>query len=73
MKHFKLGVVAVMLSLLLSACASGPGKTGWYDQWGACAAAGGAAGIAAGATDDWDTSLDGRSRWFCDRWCDLCV
>lgn len=46
-----------MLSLLLSACASAPGKTGWYDQWGACAAAGGAVGLAAGATDDWDTSF----------------
>jgi OOP family OmpA-OmpF porin len=56
-KHYKLGLVAVMLSLLLSACASGPGKTGWYDQWGACAAAGAAAGIAAGATDDFDTAM----------------
>lgn len=57
MKHYKLGVVAVMLTLLLSACASGPGKTGWYDQWGACAAAGGAAGIAVGATDDFDSAM----------------
>lgn len=57
MRNFKLALVAVMLSLLLSACASAPGKTGWYDQWGACAAAGGAVGLAAGATDDWDTSF----------------
>ena len=57
MKHYKLGVVAVMLSLFLSACASGPGKTGWYDQWGACAAAGGAVGIAAGATDEFSTAM----------------
>ena len=57
MKHYKVGLVAVVLALLLSACASGPGKTGWYDQWGACAAAGAAVGIAAGATDDFDTAL----------------
>jgi OOP family OmpA-OmpF porin len=55
-KNYKLGMVAVLMMLLLSACASGPGKTGWYDQWGACAAAGAAAGIAAGATDDFDTA-----------------
>jgi OOP family OmpA-OmpF porin len=58
-KYFKLGVVAVVLSMLLSACASAPGKTAWYDQWGACAAAGGAVGLAGGATDDWDTSMYG--------------
>ena len=57
MRNYKLALVAIMLSLLLSACASAPGKTGWYDQWGACAAAGGAVGLAAGATDDWDTSF----------------
>ena len=57
MKFYKLGVTAVVLTLLLSACASGPGKTGWYDQWGSCAAAGAAAGIAAGATDDFDTAM----------------
>jgi OOP family OmpA-OmpF porin len=58
-KQFKLGAVLVILTLLLSACASGPGKTGWYDQWGACAAAGGAAGVAAGATEDFDTAMAG--------------
>ena len=57
MKHYKLGVVLVVMTLLLSACASGPGKSGWYDQWGACAAAGGAIGIAGGATDDFDSAM----------------
>jgi OOP family OmpA-OmpF porin len=56
-KNYKVGLVAIMLSLLLSACASAPGKTGWYDQWGSCAAAGAAAGIAAGATDDFDSAM----------------
>ncbi len=56
MRNFKVGVIAVVLALLLSACAA-PGKTGWYDQWGACAAAGAAVGIAAGATDDFDTAM----------------
>ena len=57
MKNYKLGLVAIILSFLLSACASAPGKTGWYDQWGSCAAAGAAAGIAAGATDDFDSAM----------------
>ena len=57
MKNYKLGVVAVMLTLLLSACAGTPGKTAWYDTWGNCAAAGAAAGIAAGATDDFDSAM----------------
>lgn len=57
MKNYQLGLISVILALLLSACASGPGKTGWYDQWGACAAAGAAAGIAAGATEDFDTAV----------------
>jgi OOP family OmpA-OmpF porin len=59
-KNYKLGMVAVLMTLLLSACASGPGKTGWYDQWGACAAAGAAAGIVAGAAaepDDFETAV----------------
>lgn len=64
MKHFKLGAVAIALAMLLSACASGPGKTGWYDQWGACAAAGAAVGIAAGATDDFDTAMYGAAGGF---------
>jgi len=54
-KYIKLGAISVALALLLSACAA-PGKTGWYDQWGACAAAGAAAGIAAGATEDFDAA-----------------
>jgi len=57
-KNFKLGVVSITLALLLNACATGaPGKTAWYDQWGSCAAAGAAAGIAAGATDDFDSAM----------------
>jgi OOP family OmpA-OmpF porin len=63
-KHFKLGVVAVILMLMLSACASGPGKSAWYDQWGSCAAAGAAVGIAAGATDDFDTAMAGAAGGF---------
>ena len=54
MKNYKLGVVAVLLALLLSACTGTGGKSAWYDQWGACAAGGAAAGIAAGSTDDFD-------------------
>lgn len=56
MKQYQLGAISVVLTLLLSACAA-PGKTGWYDQWGACAAAGAAAGVAVGAADDFDTAL----------------
>lgn len=59
MKHYKLGVVAVISTLLLSACASSGGKTAWYDQWAACASAGAAVGIAGGATDDFDTAMAG--------------
>ncbi len=64
MKHYKLGVVSIILMLVLSACASGPGKSAWHDQWGACAAAGAAAGIAAGATDDFDASMAGAAGGF---------
>lgn len=64
MKNYKLGVVAVTLALLLSACASGPGKSGWYDQWGACAAAGAGIGIAGGATEDFDTAMYGAAGGF---------
>jgi len=59
MKYFKLGVIAVVLALFLSACASSPGKSAWYDQWGACAAGGAGLGIAAGATDDFSKSMTG--------------
>jgi OOP family OmpA-OmpF porin len=62
-KQFKFGVV-VLLGLMLSACASAPGKTGWYDQWGACAAAGTAAGMAVGATDDFDSAMYGAAGGF---------
>ena len=64
MKLYKLGLTSVVLTLLLSACASGPGKTGWYDQWGSCAAAGAAVGIAAGATEDFDTAMAGAAGGF---------
>ena len=64
MKNYKLAMFAVVSALLLSACASGPGKTGWYDQWGACAAAGAAAGVAVGATDDFDSSMVGAAGGF---------
>jgi len=63
-KHYKLGVVSVILMLMLSACASGPGKSAWYDQWGSCAAAGAAVGVAAGATDDFDTAMAGAAGGF---------
>jgi len=56
-KNYKLGVVAVLLTLLLSACTGTGGKSAWYDQWGACAASGAAVGIAAGATDEFDTAV----------------
>ena len=63
MKQYQLGAISVVLTLLLSACAA-PGKTGWYDQWGACAAAGAAVGVAAGATDDFDTAMAGAAGGF---------
>ncbi len=64
MKFYKLGIMAVTLSLLLSACAGSPGKTGWYDEWANCAAAGAAVGIAAGATDDFDSAMAGAAGGF---------
>ncbi len=59
MKHFKLAAITIVMALTLSACSSGPGQTGWYDEWGSCAAAGAGIGIAAGATDDFDTAMAG--------------
>jgi len=56
-RNYKVGLVAIALSLLLGACASVPGQKSWYDQWGNCAAAGAAAGIAAGATSDFDAAV----------------
>ena len=56
-KFYKVGIVAVTLSLLLSACASGPGKTAWYDEWASCAVAGAGIGIAGGAVEDWETAM----------------
>ena len=64
MKQYKLTIISIALALLLSACASGPGKTGWYDQWGSCAAAGAAVGIAAGATEDFDSAMAGAAGGF---------
>jgi OOP family OmpA-OmpF porin len=60
-KNFKLVMVAIVLAMFLSACSGTGGKTAWYDQWGACAAAGGAAGLAVGATDEFDTALAGAA------------
>jgi OOP family OmpA-OmpF porin len=58
-KYYKLGVISVVLTLLLSACAA-PGKTAWYDRWGNCAGAGAATGLAIGAVaDDSDAALAG--------------
>lgn len=59
MNQYKLGVISIFLTMLLSACASAPGKTAWYDQWGSCAVAGAAAGTAAGATEDLDAAVAG--------------
>jgi OOP family OmpA-OmpF porin len=63
-KNYQLGVTSVILALLLSACASGPGKSGWYDQWGACAAAGAGVGVLGGANDDFDTAMYGAAGGF---------
>ena len=64
MKQTRTIVISIVLALLLSACASGPGKSGWYDQWGACAAAGAAGGVAVGATDDFDSAMVGAAGGF---------
>ncbi len=64
MKYLKLGVISVILALFLSACASSPGKTAWYDQWGACAAGGAGLGIAAGAPDDFSKAMTGAAVGF---------
>ncbi len=65
MAYYKLGIVSIVSTLLLSACVSGPGKSGWYDQWGACAAGGAAVGIAAGGiTDDFDAAMAGAGGGF---------
>ena len=64
MKNYKLAMFAVVSAFLLSACVSGPGKSGWYDQWGACAAAGAAVGVAGGATDDFDSAVVGAAGGF---------
>ncbi|MGD9021755.1 MAG: OmpA family protein [Lysobacterales bacterium] len=59
MNFYKLGIIAVTLSLLLSACAGTGGKTAWSENWASCAAAGAGVGIAAGATDEFDTAMAG--------------
>ena len=53
-KNYKLGAVAVLLALLLSACTGTGGKSAWYDQWGACAVSGAAVGVGASAIEDSD-------------------
>jgi len=63
-KNFKLAVVAIIMAMFLSACASSGGKSAWYDQWGACAATGATVGLAAGANDDSDTALAGAAGGF---------
>jgi len=63
-KIYKSGAIAVILTLLLTGCVSGPGKSGWYDQWGACAAAGAATGMAVGITDDADAAMAGAAGGF---------
>jgi len=57
MRFLKLAATTVVLTSLLSACASGPGHSGWYEEWGSCAAAGAAIGIAGGSADDFDTAV----------------
>jgi OOP family OmpA-OmpF porin len=56
-KFYKLGITAVTLSLLLSGCAGTGGKTSWTDEWTSCAMAGAGVGVAAGATNDFDTAM----------------
>ncbi len=63
-KYLRLIVFSIVSALLLIACSSGSGKSGWYDEWGSCAAAGAAAGLAAGATDDFDSSMAGAAGGF---------
>ena len=45
MKQYKLSALLIVVVLVLSACASGPGKTAWYQDWRKCAAVGGASGL----------------------------
>lgn len=64
MRNYKLGMIMIIASLMLSACASGPGKSGWYDQWADCAVGGATIGIVAGATDDFDSAMAGAAGGF---------
>ena len=61
MNYMRSGISLMVASLLLGACATGPGKTGWYQSWYKCALAGGAAGLAAGAAADDDAALPGAA------------
>jgi OOP family OmpA-OmpF porin len=58
-KLYKLGITAVTLSLLLSACTGTGGKRAWSEEWASCAVAGAGVGIAAGAMDEFDTAMAG--------------
>lgn len=64
MKFYRVGFVAVMSALLLSACAGAPGKTAWHEDWASCAVAGAGAGIAAGATSDFEAAMTGAAGGF---------
>ena len=59
MKPFKLVVTSIVLALILSACASGPGDARWYDNWKNCAIAGGVAGGAGAAVIEDDAAVAG--------------
>lgn len=63
MKFFKLGIVLIVSSLLLSACAA-PGKTGWNDRWGNCAALAAVAGGAIGGSDSLGGAAAGAAGGF---------
>ncbi len=57
MKHLKTVLMLVVMAVVLGACASGPGQTGWQDEWQNCAMVGLAAGGGAGAIDDKSSSV----------------
>lgn len=57
MKTIRHNGVLLILALLMSGCATTGGD--WFDDWKKCAAAGGLAGAAVGATDDGESALAG--------------
>jgi OOP family OmpA-OmpF porin len=60
-KDIKLGVFLIAVVMVLSACASAPGKTAWYDDWRKCATAGGFAGVGGGVIVDDDDADAGAA------------